>query len=399
MELAFFNRNSFDSDFNKKCFQTLENILNSSSQGSLSEDVYGLGIKYGQYLKIPILNLHNLMGNFCLQFANNRNKGKSDFLIPEYYGRAINYFKMAGNKEMEDKLNAGFNKIKSDNQLPTVTLGGAIDKDLSAIIFKSEQMKKHHIEGLNTVQMIDFICNDENLIPNNVDPISENHAFDLFRRSNYDINGNFNHAANKQVINPFTTYLNLFTIKQLNCCFKNCIESDKINSEILICHLENNSWLGNTKEGNYWLDLLRPGIASFFSVYKRYVFEPTLSNLEFVLPLDSLATKMEGILRAFAQLNGINTVKIENEKIKGSSGIQTREIFIHELLSDGYPLFKDLFSENEYQFFKTIYLKDGYDIRNNIAHSFYKPKDYTINKLLLVILSIMRISRCNNLAK
>ena len=108
---------------------------------------------------------------------------------------------------------------------------------------------------------------------------------------------------------------------------------------------------------------------------------------------------MEGILRTFAQLNGINTTKIENEKIKGSSDIQTREVFIHELLSESYPEFKAFFSDNEYKFFKTIYLKDGYDIRNNIAHSFYKLKDYTIDKLLLIILSIMRISKYNVLSK
>lgn len=393
IKLQFDSRKSYDVEFNTKCFHYLETIFDENLS-SIFEDAYDLAIKYGQYLKLPILNCHNLIAEYYYQSALKRNPDKHDFLIPQFYAQAIHYFKLGKNIEMLNKLNKDFIKIKLKHELPVVQFEQNLSADFSSKMSYFKNAVQNHIHSLDTNGVLAFLSHNKDLIPNNITlkESKRNNLLNFASTYSYDINNNFKQSTSKLFINPDTFYLQLITTRCLLFTFKNCIETGKLNNEIFIDYLQKSTWLGTTTEGKCWLELLNPGIASFFSVYKRYLSEPTLGNSEFILPIDSLATKMEGILRTFAQLNNINTTKIEDDK-KGKSEIQTREIYLTELLSDGYPQFEKLFDANEYKFFKTIYLKEGYDIRNNIAHSFYKPDDYTIKKLLLIMLSIIRISK------
>lgn len=391
IELQFESRKVFNVEFNTFCFKYLETVFNLES-GSVLETTYDLAIRYGQYLNLPFLNFHNLIAEYYYKSALKRNQDKHDFLIPQFYAKAIYYYKLAKNEEMLSKLNKEFNSIKAKHELPVVKFGHEWGEDISIMFTQCKNSVQEHLNLSNTSGMINFIASDKILIPNNLmgNTVPKSDFLNFCSTSSYDINNNFKQSKNKQIINPFTFYLQLFTIPYLHLFFKNAIETNKVSSDILINHLQNNTWLGTTKEGKSWLELLIPGINSFFSVYEQYLSNPKIESSEYVLAIDSLATKMEGILRTFAQLNDINTTKIEDDK-KGE--FETREIYLTELVSPNYPKFENLFDPNEYRFLKTVFLKDGYDIRNNIAHSFYKMSDYSMEKLLLIILSLMRISK------
>lgn len=392
VQLAYDSRGSFDKTFNEKCIHVLENVFNSSSQ-SVNDDIYSLALKYGTFLKLPVQHWHNLMGHFYYETAKKRKKGSPDFLIPEYYGKAIRYFELAKNEEMAAQLNKEFPKIKSENPLTTVQFNIPVSSESSIIMSMIERNLQENIEAMDTEKLINFLSYEKTLMCSSTETSNQEVFLQFAKKSNYDINNNFNHSQTQPLINPFQLHLKLFTIKSVGHCLKYGIESNQLSFKLLIQHFETNSWFGNTEEGIRCLELLKPGINSFFNLFTNYLSSQDISRLEFVLPLDSLATKMEGVLRTFAQLNGINPTKVEDERTKGNGDVQTREIFIHELLSNEFPNFKSLFDKDEYQFFKTVYLKDGYNIRNNIAHSFYKLEDYTMDKLLLVILSIIRISK------
>ena len=95
--------------------------------------------------------------------------------------------------------------------------------------------------------------------------------------------------------------------------------------------------------------------------------------------------KFEGILRTFAQFLKVKTVKYDR-KIKG-----TREMFIEELLLDDKV--QNYFNESDRLLFKFILLRNGMNIRNNIAHSFYRYSDYNLSKFLLIFLAVLRLGR------
>ena len=103
----------------------------------------------------------------------------------------------------------------------------------------------------------------------------------------------------------------------------------------------------------------------------------------FILSIDSLTLKFEGILRDFIRITGGTTIKIKN-------GI-SEEILLEEMLE--HKIIKETYEEAEIELFKLVFTRKGINIRNDIAHSFYKTSDYNFKKISLILLCILRISR------
>ena len=104
----------------------------------------------------------------------------------------------------------------------------------------------------------------------------------------------------------------------------------------------------------------------------------------YVLCIDSLTLKFEGILRDFAKRVGSNTIKI------GRDG-QIREGFTDDLLE--LEEIKDKFSEDDLLFFKYVFTSSGINLRNDIAHCFFRFSDYQESHFLLVLSSILRFAK------
>lgn len=64
---------------------------------------------------------------------------------------------------------------------------------------------------------------------------------------------------------------------------------------------------------------------------------------------------------------------------------------LDDLLRD--PVLKRIFTDEDILFFEYVFTSKGENIRNNVAHGFYKPCDYDIYKATLVFLSILRLAK------
>jgi hypothetical protein len=107
--------------------------------------------------------------------------------------------------------------------------------------------------------------------------------------------------------------------------------------------------------------------------------------MNLVLPIDSLLLKFEGLLRDYAYRSGTNVIGIKNESQK--------MIFIEDILNN--PNFRKSILEYDWLLFNYIFTNRGINLRNKIAHCFYKYEDYRIDTLVLVIFSILRLSKYN----
>jgi hypothetical protein len=58
--------------------------------------------------------------------------------------------------------------------------------------------------------------------------------------------------------------------------------------------------------------------------------------------------------------------------------------------------FAKLFSDEDKDLFTYTFTNEGYNIRNNVAHGFYLPCDYTAFKATLVLLCVLRLVRFDN---
>lgn len=103
------------------------------------------------------------------------------------------------------------------------------------------------------------------------------------------------------------------------------------------------------------------------------------------ITIDILSIKFEGILRDIINISsGGITTKIDDR------GTTTEWILDDLLRCDD---FLKIFNEDDRNLFLYTFTNKGLNIRNYVAHSFYKRQDYTVYKAVLVLLSILRLSK------
>ena len=104
--------------------------------------------------------------------------------------------------------------------------------------------------------------------------------------------------------------------------------------------------------------------------------------LGYILSIDSLTLKFEGVLRAFSRQIGAQTIEIKEngtqERISFDKLLENEKI-TRLIPSDDLALFKFLFS------------KDKLNLRNNVAHCFYKPNDYSASIVWLLICAFLKL--------
>ena len=102
--------------------------------------------------------------------------------------------------------------------------------------------------------------------------------------------------------------------------------------------------------------------------------------------INALTIQFEGILRDKIRLyNG------ETSKIIGNTKENVSEMLLDDLLrTEG---FLELFSLEDKDLFYYVFTNKGYNIRNNVAHGFYLPYDYTSYIAILVFLCLLRLVR------
>jgi hypothetical protein len=166
-------------------------------------------------------------------------------------------------------------------------------------------------------------------------------------------------------------------------------KSGKITRETFIGYF-NQTWLAQSLDGYSvdgeprhfsWMELLGPALNELAMELEAHIQDRNYRP-NFILLIDSLSIKLEGAIRDYARLSAVSTTKV----IKG----ETTEMNLEELLNDAEVM--TLFDGNDVVLWKAVLTKKGWNMRNNIAHGFYRPEDYTKQKVLLLLISLYRLS-------
>jgi len=105
--------------------------------------------------------------------------------------------------------------------------------------------------------------------------------------------------------------------------------------------------------------------------------------------MDSLALKIEGLLRDLLFFSGVTTFYSTQDN-KGRPIYREKDInsLLHE------EKVKDLFDPDDLLLFKFVLVeKAGYNLRHKIAHSLILREEYQIDYVHLLLLILMRIAR------
>lgn len=369
-------------------FDAVEVEIISMNFPEQREDFLKLIIGLSQKIGKSQQEYQNLLGDYYLDEAK---KEGGSFYVHNIYLEALNIFKKAGNKPKQDEVSKLIQDSKNSIKLSKVETkfeSPFIDK-----YFKSmDELTTELTENNSSEVVYQYIIVEKKIFPkaSMLEEFTKPQTFDLVTTITFDKNKNISVNTSKG-INSYQTYFQLFSKEHLKQVFHKGQSSGKISFESLKEYLENNTWYNDVnvminpdeKDSSFkWIDFILPPLKLFFEQSEKDFENNSHTPEGYILAIDSLCLKFEGVLRDFS--NKIGAQIIESEEAKTEQRIDFDKMFDNEK-------FKSVIPEDDVTFFKFLFTRKGLNLRNNIAHSFYTPKDYSASMVWLLICAYLKL--------
>lgn len=371
-------------DYSKKSIENLDSWI--------LESYLNLLVILSQKLKLPPNEFHEKLGDYHIsQLKTEKNQG---FIAHYYYANALEEYKKANIKEKIEQTAVLLEQAKKTIDLKKISFeleDEKVNKALNQWLNFTKEKTTQLIEKGNDKDIYEYLILG-NIFPNattlneEIKPI----MLDLASIMTFDINKNI--SKNKSgVINPYSIHINNFSIHHIWLVVSKGIKSGKISFESLIDYLKNNSWYGqdftyldtnNETQGFNWIELLSPSLQSFFIQTEIDIKTNSHNPKGYILAIDSLVLKFEGLLRELSRMIGAQTIEI--------IGNVTEERIKFDKLLDNEKI-KTLIPEDDIAYFKFLFTSIGMNLRNNTAHCFFKTQNYTSAIMLLLIVALLRL--------
>ncbi|MEP7127809.1 MAG: DUF4209 domain-containing protein [Chitinophagales bacterium] len=359
-------------------------------------------IKVANQIKADVKFWHNEVALAYLRMAERETKPDRNWIKADYYFQAIISFTRSGNakqKRETEKLNADLKPYVVLNNVE-IKFDEATQRILKLyddwIKFNSIEILKKTPETVYSAIANAFMFPKYDHILKATQG-QKNSLKEMFKVIQFDKNKNIikrakNDIYNEDIYRLYGFQINNGAIAFLHYVLIEGIKSGHLTFENLLLFLVEKTWigkphskidLGNEEKEQNWIAQLTPAIVEFFIQVQSWVISKYYKP-SFVLCTDSLALKIEGVLRDFCER--IN-IPVSVGKSKGM-----KEIFLSDLLAKDQ--LKDFFNQDDMLFFNYLFSDNcGPNIRNNVAHCFYHFEDYHPDKMLLLIAALLRIGK------
>lgn len=366
-----------------------------------AERVFQAGERLASKLQQDVKFWHNKLGEAYEAFAEHRLDDESRMIPLSSLGRALASYQAAKNEEKVSEIGVRFQRLKDELQLAEISVP-LPSEPLLALIRHEEARAKKLLER-SSFEIFEYLASAPEIFP----PIKAMREgiekkgldfLDFATKLNFDINTNVKIEEGGNGSSKFDDlqveyklHLRFTLMPFLTTVIEQGILNGKINANTLIRWLAEKTWLGQILEEpnagapirKYnWLGLLAPSLLEFF-VQKEASLKSKNAFTNYVLCIDSITPKFEGILRDFAKRAGINTLTTRNG--------QVREMYIEDILAA--EKIGTFFHENDLAFFKYLFTASGVNLRNNVAHSYFRFQNYSEGYMILLILAVLRFGR------
>jgi len=342
------------------------------------------------------------LGDYHVQIAERETQPERFWLKSRSYTAAIEAYRNSGNTTKKKRIEQRNFELKPQIKLSNIrierspkeiaafnTLYKHIEKECNALLERpAEEIYANLADG--------WFFPSKETITKTTNKVKS--SFDFFTVVQFDRNKNIkaNAADNneaKKFNEAYQNYLYTITLQYLHCTLIPGIKSGKLTYQNFIAFLSRHTWLGKPyiktdlggKDIEFnWLTLLAPAICDYFVQVQSWIWSNESYSPNFVLCIDSLTLKMEGLLRNFAERLNISTT------IGGKKG--TQEVYINLILDN--EIIRQYFDADDIQFFRFLFVNEGgMNLRNNVAHCYYHFLDYNLDKMNLLLAALIRIAK------
>jgi len=335
-----------------------------------------------------------------------KQREKGDLAAPHFCQLAIENYKKVGDKSKIEELEKKYIELKNSMKFQEFEF----EIDLTETVNKSEKLAEELMKR-SSEEIIEFLMFNKNLLPRykDVEKCSEEQnkksVFQQFvPKTIMDQRGhpaqNFSDEDEKKyyaILGEYTRQIEMSRRYFINAIFLAAIRKNKISSKVLLEFLKRHSWFGKNLSKKFptkraitynWLNLIAPALNEYFIQMDCYFANPKYQP-DFVLSIDSITLKIEGLFRDICEFSGITTFYMTQDN-KGRN--IAREKDVHALLYE--DKIKELFDEDDLLFFKFLLVeKAGYNLRHKIAHSLMFFQEYSVDYMHLLILALLRLGK------
>jgi hypothetical protein len=321
---------------------------------------------------------------------------------------AIKHYQQIGDDKKLTELQQRYAKFRGAVELSS----SETEVDITEIVKACKEFAKQIVKHCTSDDIIGYFISGKDLLPTYQqieesvqEQIKQSPTAHLLSKSIRDERGNptqhFDSNEEKQyfdILDGYRRQLHLYNRHLIREVFFEAILAEKLNFKILMGFITKHCWYGkefarqlpNNQTIQFsWLDLIAPALREYFRQINFYFENRTANVPNFVLSLDSLTLKIEGLLRDLCQLTNVVTSK---QKLDKSKRTIVYEKDITALLHD--DAIKTRFDQDDILFFKFLLTEQwGFNLRHNIAHCLMSSEAYHLDCMHLVILALLRLGR------
>lgn len=346
----------------------------------------------------PLKPIYELMGQTQLDLIEDSTHDTSGIIKADRLGTASKFYKLAGDKKRSDELLRELNAHKNTLQLDVISHTMKAE-DVATIVECNQTIAEYHLKQHEKTVFYP-VALDRRIVPKADHSLSDENDFLRAITTSYcDINLN-SHKLSQFELNR-REYFQGFQMEIESCLpiyFRELIKKMEEQQRDFLAeglHYFKHTWFSRELQNGYaddpqiytWMPMLRPSFEILISANKK----DRTGYLDFQeqMAFDQLAVKFEGLLRDLCSCAGITTTKTYEDRIVAKD--------INELLQS--EELKPVFNEEDMRLWQFAFTGSGYNIRNNVAHAFYRPKDYTIALSNILLLAYIKLAKYGNLIK
>ncbi|WP_341906294.1 DUF4209 domain-containing protein [Fluviicola taffensis] len=361
------------------------------------DEVYLIELQIAVSFKLNVSSKH-LYERLGESHLNHAVQLGTSFVAPQFYQKAYQAYSKAGNREKMEEMAVRIETSKNKVELATVSFEIKDEKVLAALklLVIKDKIELNTVLALPADGIYDYMA-DGKIFPRAEvwEKSTELMPEIPFSNMAFDTNMNFKVNTQKKIINQYKQQFKDFSIPKLGKLCVEGVKSGKLTSDSFLKYLKENSWFGDKKvdpkSASYekfdWIGLMTPSIEIFFEqVSANIEADNDRSSNTYILAIDSLTLKFEGLFRELNHRVGAQTIEINPDKTK-------QRISYENLLSNGK--IAAIIPEDDLTFFKFLFTSEGWNIRNNVAHCFYPIEKYSEASMFLLLIALLRLGKIN----
>jgi len=397
----------FKKDDFEKCLVLLNKIgterRKKKADYFFTKDIFETGLKVAQKMGSDLKVWNKRIGDTIVRMADFRMDDESRMIPLSFLKESLPYYKLAGLDKKVREIEQRYFELKKELKLSKIEL--PLGDEANDALHEYLQAKTAKLMEYSADEIFGYILSGKDIFPKKQWLVemgkNRDSAFmDFAVTMRFDINNNVSkqkdtkQAKDKaKIYENYGIYMRLSVLPLLHRIFIEGIKKDKITFPSLAKFFYNHTWLGQefTDYDNAgdlskyrWISVIAPSLHEYF-LQTESALKSNNPYTNYIMPIDSLTLKFEGVIRDFARILKVSTT------VMGKGNV-LREKYIEELL--GEPEIQKYFDEDDLLFFNYLFVaKDGMNLRNDIAHCFYRYNNYNFQIMHLLICAFLRIGK------